>query len=506
MAKTYLIGVDIGTQGTKTVLYDTQGTQVESAFEASVLINPATGAVEQEPDEIYGSVLRTIRFVVDKSGISASDVAAIGIDGQMAGILGVDKDFAAVTPYDSWLDTRCSKYVDHIKELAEEKVISKTGCPVTFAHGPKILWWKHERPEAYSKIAKFLVPSAYVAGRLAGISASDAFIDYTQIHFSGFADTDKMRWADDLIEIFGISADKMPRILKPWDVIGRLSARAAEHCSLKSGIQIVAGCGDQAASSLGAGITRKGLIFDVAGTASVFSCSVDSFKPDVKNKTLVFARSVLPGLWIPLAYISGGGLCLKWFRDEFAKGAGYSALDELAEAVPAGSDGLIFFPHFTGRTCPYGPQVRGAWLGLGFKHSQGHLYRSILEGIAYEYRYYLTLLRELVPDMSFDYVTAVGGGADSRVFNTIKASVLGIPYRTLVKGETATLGSAVTAGFGAGVFDDLAGAVGGIVKMKDEVYFPEAQASAVYEKYASAYAGLFDWLKGPFKGLCEING
>ena len=200
------IGCDIGTQGTKTAIYAADGALLADSFEASVLLHPEPGAVTQDPEEMLGSVCRTIRAVLEKSGITPDQIAAVGVDAQMAGILGVGGDGVAVTPYDSWLDTRCAPYVRAMKETAEEAVIRLTGGQVTVNHGPKILWWKGERPEAYARIARFVPPSAYVGMRLCGLTARDAYIDDTHLHFTGFADNSNRRWNEGLLKAFGVAA------------------------------------------------------------------------------------------------------------------------------------------------------------------------------------------------------------------------------------------------------------------------------------------------------------
>jgi xylulokinase len=503
MMKGYLIGVDIGTQGTKTALLTTDGNVVAESFEASRLISPSPGIVEQDPDEIYFSVINTICEVIQKSGVSPEQVLAIGLDGQMAGIMGIDEDWNAVTHYDSWLDNRCEKYINLIKQEAEEKVIQITGCPVTYAHGSKMLWWKNERPDIYKKIKKFILPTTYVAGRLTGLKASQAYIDYTHLHFSGFGDVCRKKWSDELISHFNMDKEKLPEIVEPWKIIGCLTEESADMCSLISGVPVVAGCGDQAATSLGAGVTRKGIIFDVAGTASVFSCCVDRFKPDISNKTLVYARSVIPGLWTPLAYINGGGLCLKWFRDNLTgkgKTASYDELEKEAWNIKPGCEGLIFIPHFGGRVCPNNPYVRGSWIGLNWVHERGHMYRAILEGIAYEYKYYLGVLKGLVSDISFSEVRAIGGGAKSRLFNSIKADVLGIPYVPLKRGDTATLGSAVVAGFGIGIYDNMESVIDKIVERQDMIN-PNPDNHSKYGRYAQIYMDILATFENTFKQL-----
>lgn len=497
--KRCLLGIDIGTQGTKTSLFDLEGNSLASSFESSRLISPKPGVVEQDPEEMYQSVLNTIKKVLSEVGSSYVNVEAIGIDSQMSGIMGIDKDWNAATPYDSWLDTRCEKYIKQMKACAEDEIIKITGCPPTYHHGPKILWWKHERPDVYKNIAKFVIPAAFAAGRLAGLKAEDAYIDYTNIHFSGFADTDKMHWSDKLLAEFGIDKNKMPQIVEPWKIIGFLSKVEADKIGMKSGIPIVAGCGDQAATSLGAGVVRKGMAFDVAGTASVFSCCVDSFMPDVKNKTLISARSVIKGLWVPLAYINGGGLCLKWFRDQLTGNkmeVEYSQLDSEASVIEPGSNGLLFNPHFGGRVCPNDPGVRGSWIGLNWGHSRAHMFRSVMESIAYEYSLYLNIVKELFGNMHFTRVISIGGGSKSKLFCSIKSNVLGIPYAVLSSGDTATLGSALVAGYGAGLYGDLAQKAENIIAIKESI----SHDVEIHQKYA----GYVELYKSTFSALHEV--
>jgi len=505
MVYQYLIGVDIGTQGTKTGLFSQDGKKISEAYEASRLISTSKGSVQQEPEEMYGSLLRTVHEVMQKSGIDPHDVAGIGVDGQMAGILGIDQAWNAVTWYDSWLDTRCEKYISMMKNIAEEEIISITGCPVTYAHGPKILWWKHEQPEIYQTIDKFILPSTYVVGRLGGLRSEQAYIDYTHLHFSGFGDVEHLTWSNELLELFEIDKNKMPKIKNPWDIVGKLTAEAAEQCGLIPGIPLVAGCGDSAATSLAAGVTKKGVIFDVAGTASIFSCCVDQYKPDLANKTLLFARSVLPGLWIPMAYINGGGMCLEWFKEQLTDSNGettFSKLDFEAEQILPGSDGLIFLPHFSGRVCPNNAHVRGSWIGLHWSHKRAHLFRSIMEGIAYEYAFYFSIIKELVTDIDFTQVYVIGGGAKSTLFNAIKADVLGIRYMKLKIEDTAPLGSALIAGYGVGLFKDLKSAADSMISFEVKTTFNEKQHHA-YNKYIKIYAGLFSALEVTFKKLAE---
>ena len=486
----YLLGIDLGTQGTKTVLYDLNGNAMVSSFEASELLTPADGAVEQRADDIYRSVLTTVKDVMERSHVRPGAVEAIGMDGQMAGILGIDRDFRAVTPLDSWLDTRCEPYIRQMKETAEEPIIRLTGCPVTYAHGPKILRWKTEYPDRYREIAKFVEPVTYVVGRLCGLSSDQAYLDYTNLHFSGFADNQRLCWSDDLCRLFGVDRGKLPDIVDPCRVVGRLTADASQAMGLMAGIPIVAGCGDQAATSLGVGVARVGDCFDGAGTASVFACVTDRYCPDLAHKTILFPRHVVKGLFQPMAYISGGGLCLKWLKSTVLEDAkSYRELEAEAESIAPGNGGLYFIPHFQGRTCPNDPAVKGMFYGLSFSHNSAALFRAVLDAVACEYKLYLDILKENGTLDRLSVLYGTGGGSVSSCFNQIKADVLNVAYGVTARNDTAPFGAALLAGCGVGIYPDPATAAG-MFSSLSAVYRPDPEKHRLYLPYAARYAEL----------------
>ena len=503
MKKTYLIGIDLGTQGTKTAIYNENGDVIADAFEESKLLTPGPGQVEEDADARYGAVLRTIRAVVEKSGAASGEVAAIGMDGQMAGIMGIGRDFQAVTPYDSWLDTRCEQYMHRLREGGEEAFVKLSGCPVTYAHAPKILWWKHERPEAYAKIAKFVMMNTYVAGRLAGIGADDAFIDFTQLHFAGFGDIQKLVWSADMVNAYGVDINKLPRIVKPWDIIGRLTAEQAGLCGLAAGVPVVAGCGDQPATSLGAGVLDPGDAFDVAGTASLFACCVGGYAPDLENKTLICARSVISGRWLSQAYINGGGLSVRWFKELFDRPGSindYSVLENEAASVPPGAGGLLFVPHFQGRVCPNDPDVRGSFAGLNWTHGRGHLFRAVMESIGYEYGLYADILQSVRRGLDIEKVIVIGGGAKSKLFNKIKSDILGIPYAPSERDDAPMLGCVLNAGYGVGLYPDIRDAARKMSRFKEKI-IPDPENTRAYGIYRKLYKETLTALKDIYKQL-----
>lgn len=449
----YLIGVDVGTQSVKAVIFRETGERVASATEPLSLLRPDSGTVEQDPDEIYGSVLRTVRQALEQARIDSHAVAAIGIDAQMAGIIGVDDALRPTTAYDSWLDSRCSACADEMRKRAGDAIIGSTGGQSGLTHGPKILWRMREYPSVYRNTARFLTLTSYLVARCCGLSANETFIDDTHLHFTEFADSVGRKWNPDLLDLFGVDPQKLPGIRRSCECAGGLTPETATGMGLLPGTPMAVGCGDTAASVFGAGIAEEGFCYDIAGTASVFAGCTMRFAPDVQSKTLNYMRSPIDGLWTPLAYINGGGLCLRWFRD--VSGKSYAELDRLAEQAERGSHGLIFVPHFTGRSFPNDPAVSGAFIGLDWSHTVGELYRAVMESIAYEYRIYLNVFRRANPEIKPKTVIGVGGGAQSAVFNRIKADVLGLPYCRLAFGDTAPWGSAVLAGYACGLYTDL---------------------------------------------------
>jgi xylulokinase len=500
----YLIGVDLGTQTTKAGIADERGNMLAESARGTNLIYPEDDAVEQDPEEMLSSVVDAIGDVMEASGVSASDVAGVCLDGQMAGVMGVDRDGMAAIPYDSWLDTRCGNARRAFLEYGEERTIAITGGPVSYTAGPKIMWWKENRPEAYGRIYKFVQPAAYCTMRLCGLGGDAAFYDHTYLHFSGFADTARRTWSEELTGALGVDQSKFPRIVRPSDVVGGLTEEMAERCGLISGTPLVAGCGDTAATGFGAGVTKPGLMFDVAGTASVLACAVREFAPDTKRKTILFAPSVVEGLYMPMAYINGGGMCLKWFRDDVLGGSvTYAELDALAADVRPGSDNLLFVPQFSGRVCPNDTLVRGAYIGLRWVHGRGHLFRAVMEGVAYEYAIYKDIIEGLVPDQDYERVLSIGGGSVSELFSRIKADALGVPISTGAVADTALRACHSIAGYGVGLFDDIAALTlnhGDYGKMT----IPDASLHADYGARKDVFEGLYGALHDTYERLLKL--
>jgi xylulokinase len=443
------VGVDVGTQSTKAAVFDLDGVCLAEAAVPLSLQRRGADEVQQEPEDFYQAATAAIASCAAACG-RAADVAGVAVGGQMAGVLGIGAAGRAVTPYDSWLDSRCRAEMEMIAARLGDRLVELSGCPSMVAHAPKIAWWRRHRPETYAQVARFVVPGAFVAGRLCDLDATEAYVDTTYLHFSGLADTANATWSPELAEGSGVELDKLPRIVEPTETVGRLSAAAARDCGLAPGTPVAAGLGDTAAGALGAGIVAPGQMLDTAGTASVLALSTTSFRPDLSG-TLVQMRGAVPGQWLALAYLAGGDL-LRWLPEVL----GAASLEVLIEEASAcGGARVLFVPHLGGRILPAAPAARGAWVGLDLSQGRGDLARAVLESVAFEYAGFLDVACRLFPDVAPGDVRVIGGGGNDALWNGIKASVLRRPYVRLGRESFSCWGAALVAAAGAGAIDDL---------------------------------------------------
>lgn len=510
MSDGLLIGIDLGTTGTRAVLYRPGGAPVAAAACDTPLRWSGPGRVDQDPEDFVVAALTTIRDCVAEAGAGPGDVAAIGITGQMAGVLGMGADGRASTPYDSWLDLRCAPQLERLEREAGDLLVGIGGCPPMINHGPKVVWWRESEPEVFARTERWVVPGSYVAARLAGLGPDEAFVDTSYLHFTGLADTRRGAWSEALTAALGVSERQLARIVDPSTVVGGLTAEAARACGLAAGTPIAAGLGDTAAAVLGAGVVRPGQLLDVAGTAAILAVSTDRFVPDEASRTMLVMRGAIEGQWVALAFLSGGSL-LPWLAATLGVSGveddERAALTELvaeAAGVRPGADGLLFVPHLDGRLLPNDPTMRGAWVGLHRQHGRAHLVRAVLESVAYEYAGYVRAVRTLQPGFQPDEGRVVGGGARSALWNDLKASVLGVPLDRLDRDELSCWGAALVAGRAVGAIGDLAEAAERSTGVAHR-HQPDAGDHAAYAAYESIYRDALAMASGVGRRLSELG-
>jgi xylulokinase len=431
----------------------------------------------------------------------------------MGGAIGIDAQWEPVTEWSNPLDSRYLPFTTRMLQDAGEEILRKSGSNAPY-FGPKVLWWKEQFPDLYQRSAKFVFHAGFVAGKLADLTADDAFLDRTYLEMTGLADIPNGQWSTGLCDRFGIHMDKLPKIVESDTVIGQLCDTAAEACGLPSGVPLVAGAGDKPAGYLGAGIVEPGLLVEESSTFGAMSYCVDRYVPDVKYRTLENIPASIPKLYYPTTFLIGSGAAHSWFRDTFgieekreaakAELSAFRVLDDKAAAVAPGSEGLLAIGMLGGRGYPSDPDVRGMWIGHSWNHKKEHFYRALLESFAYEYAYALRVMRETYPDIAPREVRVIGGGAASNLWNQIKCDVTGVPYVRLSGEDFAVRGCALLAGAGAGVIDDPRGAARKLlVPLKR--YEPDRANHQEYQPYVKLYERLFDRLRPTFGELKALT-
>jgi xylulokinase len=454
-----------------------------------------------------------IRELMEKSGIAASGVAALCMDGMISGTLGVDAGWNATTPYTTPLDMRFAPQLNDAMDRHHDVIRRKTGSGMAVI-GPKIAWVRDAFPDAYARTERFVTATGYVAGKVAGLKAGEAFVDFTHLWTTGLSDTLAYAWSDELCEALGVPVEKLPRIVKPTDIIGHVDSQSAAATGLAAGTPIVAGAGDQTAGFVGAGLVRPNRICDVAGTYPIIAFCTDTFRPDMEGRAIEIFPSPIPGLFNPCSAINGGGLTHDWFKETFGRAdeeegaksgrSGFAVLDERAAELPPGSDNLFFNPHLGGRICPVQTNFKGAWLGFTWTHRREHFYRAVLESIAYDQALAFRRMRRIYPEVTSNEILVFGGGARSSLWNQIKADVMGVPYVALEQEDLAALGDAIIAGCALGIYDDMA-ATAEQLGRKDRRFEPSEKNHRRYETCTAYYADMLRHLAPAYDALAALG-
>ncbi len=515
MAASYLIGIDVGSSFTKSFLFDSTGQTLGSARRDTHPKQPRPGVAEYDGAQLLQATLATLHEVLEKTNVAPGQVAAICLDGMISGVMGIDATGEATTPYTTTLDMRFAPQLNQVMAQHHDLIRAQTGSGQATI-GPKMMWVRDEFPTIYRQTAKFVTITGYMIGKLAGLAAGDAVIDYTYLWASGLSDTQQYAWSPALCEALGVSAQKLPRIVKPADIVGRIGPAAAAASGLLVGTPIVAGAGDQSAAFVGAGITQPNRAGDAAGTFPIIALCTDEFRPDLTYKLAEIIPSAIPGLWNPVSLIIGGGLTHHWFQETFAhadateasqhgaEATVYDILDAKANLVPPGADRLFFIPHLGGRACPTRTNYRGAWVGFTWAHKREHFYRAILESIAYDQALAFRSLLAAHPAAAVTEIIVYSGGARSRLWNQIKADVMGLPYVALAREDLSALGAAIIAGHAVGIYDDMA-ATAERLTQRSAHFPPNPARHAFYREYTDCYGRLLARAEPVFDDLAALD-
>ena len=507
--KQLLIGVDIGTSGTKTVIFDTEGNALQSALVEYGMSQPKNGWAEQDPEDWWKATYTSISAAMEKLGADRSAVAGIGLSGQMHGLVLLDACDRVIRPSIIWCDQRTGEECRIINSDLGQTIISETANEaLTGFTAAKLKWVQRHEPENWAKTAKIMLPKDYVRYRLTGEFATEVS-DGSGMQLMNVP---SRSWSKVMLDYFSIKDGMLGHMYESCEATGKLTAEAAALCGLEPGVVVAGGAGDQAASAIGNGIVKSGVASITLGTSGVVFVQSDDVHIDPAGRVNTFCHAV-PGCWHVMGCTQGAGLSFKWLRDTILPELAASlaaegkivnkALDEIAAEVPAGSRGLIFMPYLMGERSPHpDPDARGVFFGLSSMHTRAEMIRATLEGVAYSLYDNGCAVESMGIPMSDICIS--GGGANSRLWTQIIADTYGRPVSKTNSAESGALGVAILAGCAAGIYSSVPQACADIVR-RTSVTEPDADKTPVYRRYYDLYVGLYESLKDRFKELAKIS-
>jgi xylulokinase len=508
MAKRLLLGIDSGTSGCKITIFDFQGQVVATTTGLYHTDYPKAGYAEQDAREWWKVIGEEIRGLLHNHGIQPEEIAAIGTDGISWVCLPVDHNGEPLRKAMIWLDRRSEKQASWLKEnIGEDMLVNLSGNPVDPAYiVPKILWIRENEPDIYKQTKKFLQSNAYIVFKLTGEYSQD----YSQGYGFHFFDMTQGVWDGNVAEKMNISLDFMSPLFHCHDVVGTITQKAAAETGLAMGTPVVAGGLDAACCTLGAGVVNPGQTQEQGGQAGGMSILLD--KPLVHPK-LILGYHVIPNFWLLQGGTVGGGGTLKWFNQElgyyeqqFGKSVGKSSFEMMSDEaaqVKVGSDGLIFLPYMAGERSPlWDSKARGVLFGLSYDKTRAHLIRAMMEGVGFSLQHNLKTAEEV--NAFVEELISVGGSSNSEVWTQIKADITGKPIHVPFSDHATTLGAAILAGVGIGIYESFHQAVQKTVHIQ-RTHIPNPDHYAVYQKYFSLYSELYQKLRDSYDTLYQIT-
>ncbi len=485
----HLLGIDVSTTATKAVLIDERGKTVAAASSTYELSTPKPLWAEQDPALWWRAARDAIGRALAESGVAADSVAAVGLTGQMHGLVLLDEAGEVLRPAILWNDQRAAAECDLMREtLGLEELVRITGNDAFPGFtAPKLLWVKRHEPEIYGRVRQVLLPKDYLRYRLTGAYATDR----AGAGGTLMLDLKSRDWSRPLLEAFDIPADWLPPTHEGTEVTGHLSAAAAATTGLLAGTPVVGGGGDQAAQAVGTGAIAPGVVALTLGTSGVVFAASERPLVERSGRLHAFPHAV-PDTWHVMGVMLSAAGSLRWYRDVVAPGVDFADLVAEAEGVAPGADGLTFLPYLSGERTPHAdPHARGAFVGLTLAHGRPHMTRAVLEGVAFGLRDNLALMAE-VGLSGVAQVRVSGGGAKSPLWRRILADALGVELVEVGATEGAAFGAALLAGVGAGVWASAADACGAGVELRESTRPSSAQATyaGLYQRFRAHYPTL----------------
>lgn len=488
-----LLGLDVGTTGLKALLVDRTGGVVAEALSEYPMSSPRPLWAEQDPEDWWRATAKCIRQLLDGSG---RRVAAIGLTGQMHGLVLLDAQGNVLRPCILWNDQRSAPQCAAVTEqVGAQRILELTGNPLLPGFlAPKLAWVRENEPDVFQRIARVLLPKDYIRYRLTGEFQSDV----SDASGTSLFDVSRRCWSEPMLKAFKVRRSWLPEVLESPAPGAQVSAAAAQKTGLRAGTLVVAGAGDQAAGAVGVGAIAEGIVSVVIGTSGVVFAPLAHYQREAEGRLHAFCHAT-PDLWHVMGVMLAAGGSLRWFRDALWK-ASYDAMTRAAAKVRAGSNGLLFLPYLSGERTPYpDPNARGVFFGLNLKHTRAHLARAVMEGVSFGLRDSLELILSL--GVPVRQIRLVGGGARSVLWQQILADVLEQPVHVVNATQGAAFGAALLAGVGAGLFTSVEDACNKTIRVRPAA--TPGKDAETYQRCYPGYRALYAALKGEFKKLAD---
>lgn len=513
-----LLGIDIGTSSAKAVLFDPDTAQILAvAGHEYPLHKPAPDRAEQNPEDWWRATITIVRRLVVQAG--RTDVAGISFSGQMHGTVLLDRAGQPLHPAIIWADQRSVAQIERlINTVGPERYAAIAGTlPAVGFQGATLAWLAQYEPALLNRTEQVILPKDYVRLRMTGHITTEV----SDAASTGVFDIARQAWASEILAGAGLPERLFPPVLASTAVAGQLTASAAAELGLVAGIPVIAGCADQPAQAIGNGLIAPGLaavtigsggqVFvpinpqGTTGTKENFPPSVPSIPSVPSDPRLHVFNHAVPEMWYVLGAMLSAGLSLRWLREMTGlsgQADAYPILSAEAAAVPPGADGLIFLPYLSGERTPHmDPLARGAFIGLSSYHGRGHLARAVMEGVALALQQILGISLGLGGQV--ERVIAAGGGAESAVWRQILADVLGLRLQQSLLTEQASIGAALLAGVGAGLYPDLGAACSRVVQY-GPITEPDPVRHERYQELYDRFVALYPRLRDDFHWLARF--
>lgn len=507
----YLIGIDLGTSATKTVLFDEKGNVISSSSYEYPLYQPQNGWAEQDPEDWYKAAISTLSDVISKSGVLTEKIVSIGISGQMHGLVMLNGNCDVIRPAILWCDQRTGKECDELTEkLGNDTLISITANPaLTGFTASKILWVKNNEPDNFSECRHILLPKDYLRYRLTGEFATEV----SDASGMQLLNVPERKWSDIMIDALGIKEEYLAKVYESPEITGYINEETALRTGLSVKTSVVGGAGDNAAAAVGMGVVTEGKAFTTIGTSGVVFAHTNEPVIDPKGRVHTFCCAV-PGAWHVMGVTQGAGLSLQWFKNNFCfeeiqqasteNKDVYQITDAKANDIPIGCDKLIYLPYLMGERTPHlDPDCRGVFFGISAMHTKAHFIRALMEGVTYSLYDCLLILKEMgITPLS---MLLCGGGSKSKLWKSMICDTFSIPVETSKSSDAAALGVAVLAAVGAGIYDSVKEACDMMVPEINDKIIPDLNNTASYRKYYTIYSSLYASLRENYKTLANLS-